>query len=145
MAQKVNRLTPFVPGVRRSTHPYGKLFGVRAILPQRPCASLTLNNFLRRLRLLNYNFENSALCGHIWVTVKPTASKQCVCDLSVSYYFNCIYCFRDIFCWITVWKNKFILKKIANCMIILHIKKIFLFLKFPCENHHFTFFFTGLV
>ena len=46
-------LTLFVPRARRSAHPYGKLPGVWAILPQGPCASLTLNDFLGRLRLLN--------------------------------------------------------------------------------------------
>ena len=46
-------LNLFIPRVRRSVHPYGKLPGVWAILLQGPCTSLIFNNFLGRLRVLN--------------------------------------------------------------------------------------------
>ena len=86
MKLNIFSLTLFVPGVRRSAHPYGKLPGAWAILPQGPCASLTFNNFFGRLRLLNQSFENSAFCGHTWITVKPTVSNRKI-PLYVTYLY----------------------------------------------------------
>ena len=89
MNVKRNILTLFVPGVRRSAHSYEKLPDLWAILPQGLYSSLTFYNFLGRLRLLNYNFENSGFCGHVWVTVETTASNRKI-PLYVTYLYPII-------------------------------------------------------
>ena len=58
-------------------------------MPKGLCASLTFKYFLGRLKLLNQNFENSAFCSDICVTVKATVSNQKI-PLYVTYLYPTI-------------------------------------------------------